>query len=346
MNLLLVEDNPKDIELILYTINTAFEINHFTVTNDGEDAIDFLFCKGRYADREDDPPTLILLDLILPKIRGDKVLEQIRSDPKTLNIPVFLFSDIYDKKIIDKCKKLGIIGHSVKSEGFDQLIQSLDHSGLLPKKYNGQSSGNAVSGKETLSISSEELYLLEKTIKTGIESAVETLNLMTGLPIQLNILLINLLPAYDLTTEMIERLNTDQSGIRVVGIDFTGKFSGLATFAIAVENSSDIINAFAEEFITNDGDKIDIFSEMGNILINSIIGSIANLLKIKERFDFSTPIYFETAKTSIMPEGSSPIVLVIQLGFKVKNKLVDSDIVLSFKQGFFEKFFTIVKMKA
>lgn len=339
---MLVEDNPKDTELILYHISILGNIKKFTVMKNGEDAIDFLFYKGQYENKQHDLPTFILLDITLPGIKGDQVLAQIRSDPKTQNIPVFVFTDRHDYEVINRCKKLSINGYFIKSEGFDRLIHALKDSELSIQNYVGESQEYPVSEADGLAIKSEDLYLLEKTIQTGIGSAVDTLNLMTGLPIQLDTFSIALLPAYDLTRNIIERLQMDRSRIRVVGIDFIGKFSGLATFAIAVENSDDIINAFAEECIESDSEKIDVFSEMGNILVNYIVGSIANLLKIEERFDFSIPLYFETEKTSIMPEESSPIVLVIQLSFNVNGKYVESDIALSFKEGFFEEFLKAV----
>jgi len=91
--ILLVEDNPDDEELTIRSLRKANITNQIRVAQDGQEALEFLFCEGKYKDR--DPakmPTVVLLDLKLPKLNGIDVLKQMRSDPRTLLIPVVVLT--------------------------------------------------------------------------------------------------------------------------------------------------------------------------------------------------------------------------------------------------------------
>lgn len=91
--ILLVEDNPDDEELTIRSLRKANITNQIQVAQDGQEALEFLFCEGRYADR--DPakmPTVVLLDLKLPKLNGIDVLKQMRADPRTMLIPVVVLT--------------------------------------------------------------------------------------------------------------------------------------------------------------------------------------------------------------------------------------------------------------
>jgi CheY-like chemotaxis protein len=91
--ILLVEDNPRDVQLIKRSLATHGIANCIDVVTDGAQALDYLFCRGPYADR--DPalvPVVILLDLKLPKVDGFEVLAQVRSDPRTCHIPVVILT--------------------------------------------------------------------------------------------------------------------------------------------------------------------------------------------------------------------------------------------------------------
>jgi len=89
VEILIVEDNPQDAELTLRAIRKNNLANKFYVAEDGEEALDFIFCRGKYASRNfSSPPKVIFLDLKLPKISGLEVLQEIKSDPRTKSLPV------------------------------------------------------------------------------------------------------------------------------------------------------------------------------------------------------------------------------------------------------------------
>src|SRR5690242_4672997 len=92
IEILLVEDNPKDIELTLYALRKENLNNSIEVLRDGAEALDFLFCRGTYDQRSfGSPPRLIILDLKLPKINGLEVLRTLKNDARTRAIPVAVF---------------------------------------------------------------------------------------------------------------------------------------------------------------------------------------------------------------------------------------------------------------
>src|SRR6266478_1103818 len=92
MEILLVEDNPKDLKLTMHALEGEKIGNHIEVARDGEEALDYIFCRGRYADKSPDRLRLILLDLKLPKVDGLEVLRAIKSDPRTQPIPVVILT--------------------------------------------------------------------------------------------------------------------------------------------------------------------------------------------------------------------------------------------------------------
>ena len=94
--ILIVEDNPDDLEMTLHMFGEAAITNPIEVARDGQEALDYVFCQGAYLGREAIPPWLILLDLNLPKIGGIEVLRAIKADPHTKNIPVVILTGSYE----------------------------------------------------------------------------------------------------------------------------------------------------------------------------------------------------------------------------------------------------------
>ena len=93
VEILLVEDNPNDVELTLHAFKGDNIANHFHVVRDGAEALEFIFCTGAYAERSiQNPPKVILLDLKLPKVNGLEVLRRIKADPRTQAIPVVVLT--------------------------------------------------------------------------------------------------------------------------------------------------------------------------------------------------------------------------------------------------------------
>src|ERR1700716_2694400 len=93
VDIVLVEDNEDDMDVALHALRREKLANNIFVVRDGEEALDFLFCRGAFAQRSfDHPPKLVLLDLKLPKIDGMEVLKQVKSDPRTKIIPVVIMT--------------------------------------------------------------------------------------------------------------------------------------------------------------------------------------------------------------------------------------------------------------
>lgn len=129
--ILLVEDNPDDVELTL----RAFEKNEFShgvvVTRDGAEAIDYLFATGAYSERQrEDLPSLILLDLKLPKLSGLEVLRKIRDDEMTRRIPVVILTTSDDDTDVINGYDLGVNSYIRKPVGFDVFMETVRQLGL------------------------------------------------------------------------------------------------------------------------------------------------------------------------------------------------------------------------
>jgi two-component system response regulator len=128
---LLVEDNPDDLELA----RLAFERGHFAnsvdVARDGADAIEQLFCEGRYADRDPhDAPRLVLLDIKLPLVDGIDVLRTIKSDPRTKHVPVVMLTSSAEDRDLHTCYELGANSYIVKPVDMEQFLSAVQNIGV------------------------------------------------------------------------------------------------------------------------------------------------------------------------------------------------------------------------
>jgi CheY-like chemotaxis protein len=124
VEILLVEDNPRDVTLTQRAFQKAQITNPLRVVSDGAEALDFLFATGSYAHRgSDDHPKVILLDLNLPGIGGLEVLRQIKSDPRTQHIPVIILTVSNRDRDIDECRRLGAETYIVKPLGFQKFSE-------------------------------------------------------------------------------------------------------------------------------------------------------------------------------------------------------------------------------
>ena len=124
VEILLIEDEPRDVELTQRAFKKAKLTNPLHVVEDGAEALDFIFATGRYAPRKDSPlPDLILLDLKLPKISGLEVLQRIKADPRTRDIPVIVLTASQDNGDAEACRALGVRTYLVKPVGFRNLSE-------------------------------------------------------------------------------------------------------------------------------------------------------------------------------------------------------------------------------
>ena len=129
--ILLVEDNPADSELAIRALRRGRISNQIQLLEDGAEALDFIFCREKYAHRQiTDHPKMILLDLKLPKVSGLEVLQQLKSDPRTQMIPVVvLTSSAQDSDVIESYK-LGVNSYIVKPVDFEQFNKAVEQLGV------------------------------------------------------------------------------------------------------------------------------------------------------------------------------------------------------------------------
>ncbi len=131
VEILLVEDNPKDVELTLHALKMYHLTNPIQVVRDGAEALEFLFCTGAYSDRQiKDGPKVVLLDLKLPKVNGLEVLEKIKADPRTRALPVVVLTSSREDRDIAQCYKLGVNSYIIKPVDFEQFAEAVRTLGL------------------------------------------------------------------------------------------------------------------------------------------------------------------------------------------------------------------------
>lgn len=143
VEILLVEDNPEDLELTLRALQKANLGNHIQIARDGAEALDFIFCEGPHTTRQiEDTPKLVLLDLKLPKVDGLEVLQRIKADVRTRHIPIVMLTSSKEQTDVIKSYDLGVNSYIVKPvdfESFTDAVQTLGMYWLLlnhPPKLN------------------------------------------------------------------------------------------------------------------------------------------------------------------------------------------------------------------
>lgn len=131
IELLLVEDNPEDLELALRALRKAKVANRIHVARDGAEALDFIFGDGAHAGRDlADGPNVILLDLKLPKIDGLEVLRRVKGDPRTRMIPVVVLTSSKEQRDIVESYHLGVNSYIVKPVNFERFSAAVGELGL------------------------------------------------------------------------------------------------------------------------------------------------------------------------------------------------------------------------
>src|SRR5918996_6325439 len=130
IEILLVEDNPLDAELTMTALKSERVANNITWVKDGEQALDYLFRKGEFADRADVPPRLVLLDLKMPKVSGIEVLRAIKSDERTRRIPVVVMTSSEEESDVAKTYDLGVNSYVVKPVDFNALADVTRQAGF------------------------------------------------------------------------------------------------------------------------------------------------------------------------------------------------------------------------
>jgi CheY-like chemotaxis protein len=143
--ILLVEDNPKDIELTLAALADNRLANEVIVVRDGEEALDYLFRRGIFKLRAAGNPAVVLLDLKLPKVDGLEVLEQIKTDAMLRTVPVVMLTSSREEPDLSRSYKLGVNAYVVKPVNFTEFTQAIREIGLFWAVINQPPPGSVVS---------------------------------------------------------------------------------------------------------------------------------------------------------------------------------------------------------
>lgn len=128
--IIIVEDNPMDAELMIRSLKKSNLANSLIVLEDGEQALDYIFCRGQYSNRDLGVPKVIFLDLKLPKLGGLEVLEEIKSNEKTKNIPVVIVTSSKEDPDIAKAYSLGANSYVVKPVNFEKFSETIVQLGF------------------------------------------------------------------------------------------------------------------------------------------------------------------------------------------------------------------------
>ncbi|HEY6768421.1 MAG TPA: response regulator [Candidatus Sulfotelmatobacter sp.] len=129
--ILIVEDDPNDVELTLTALEEYNLANEVVVTRDGQEALDYLHRRGQYSNRSDENPAVILLDLKLPKVDGLQVLQQIKSDERLKMVPVIVLTSSHQEKDVMRSYKLGVNAYVVKPVDFHEFVNAVKELGVF-----------------------------------------------------------------------------------------------------------------------------------------------------------------------------------------------------------------------
>lgn len=131
VDILLVEDSPDDADLAMHALRKENLSNSIFVVHDGEEALDFIFCRGPFSERSFDyPPKLVLLDLKLPKVDGIQVLKAIKQDPRTRLIPVVILTSSKEERDLVSVYDFGANSFIQKPVDFEQFQETVKRVGL------------------------------------------------------------------------------------------------------------------------------------------------------------------------------------------------------------------------
>ncbi len=145
--ILLVEDNPKDLELSLIALERSNLANEVVTVRDGKEALDYLFRRGAYAERQPGNPAVVLLDLKLPKVDGIQVLEKVKAEPSLQSIPVVMLTTSREEKDLVKSYQLGVNAYVVKPVAFKEFIEAIQELGIFWAVVNEPPPGSLKPGR-------------------------------------------------------------------------------------------------------------------------------------------------------------------------------------------------------
>jgi CheY-like chemotaxis protein len=129
--ILMVEDDPRDVELTLTALEDYNLSNEVVVAGDGEEALDYLYCRGAFKMRTSENPAVLLLDLKLPKVDGLEVLQTIKADEKLRVIPVVVLTSSREERDMVASYKLGVNAYVVKPVDFHEFVNAIKELGIF-----------------------------------------------------------------------------------------------------------------------------------------------------------------------------------------------------------------------
>ncbi len=129
--ILLAEDDPRDLDLTLRALEAKGLADLIDVVHDGEQALDYLFRRGQYADRPAQLPAVAVLDMKMPKVEGVEVLRQVRADPKLCRLPVVMFTSSRQEADVSLSYELGTNAYVVKPVDFSEFRSAIDKLGAF-----------------------------------------------------------------------------------------------------------------------------------------------------------------------------------------------------------------------
>jgi DNA-binding response OmpR family regulator len=130
-SILMVEDDPRDVELSLTALEEYHLANEIVVARDGEQALDYLYCRGAFRDRVRGHPSVVLLDLKLPKVDGLEVLRQIKGDQTLATVPVVVLTSSREERDMVASYKLGVNAYVVKPVDFHEFANAIKELGVF-----------------------------------------------------------------------------------------------------------------------------------------------------------------------------------------------------------------------
>jgi two-component system response regulator len=132
IELLIVDDSESDVELTIHAMRKSKLANEIHVVDDGEKALDYLFCRGAYAGRSfADPPRVVLLDLKMPKVDGIEVLRAVRGDPRTKAIPIVVLTSSKEQRDLVESYNLGVNAYIQKPVDFERFREVIEQIGMF-----------------------------------------------------------------------------------------------------------------------------------------------------------------------------------------------------------------------
>lgn len=141
--ILLVEDDPRDVELTLTALDEYNLANEVVITRDGKEALDYLYCREQFASRPNESPAVILLDLKLPKVSGLEVLQQIRVDTRLKMVPVVVLTSSHEERDVTASYQLGVNAYVVKPVDFHEFVNAVKELGVFWAIINQPPPGSA-----------------------------------------------------------------------------------------------------------------------------------------------------------------------------------------------------------